>query len=49
MVVNEDDYIYVYTERIYILHLIERNFQADTTNYVSYSHSPLCALNEAVF
>lgn len=42
MLVGEADFIYVLTEKTYILHLIDEPKQ-------SFSHAPLCALAEAVF
>lgn len=43
MVVGEADYIYVLTEKVYILHLLEG------TVVQSFSHAPLCALAEGIF
>lgn len=39
---GEADFIYVLTEKTYILHLLGERKQ-------SYSHAPLCALAEGVF
>lgn len=48
MVVNDDDFIYIYTEKVYILHLIERK-SGDLRAFTSFTHSPLCALMDGVF
>eukprot|EP00347_Sterkiella_histriomuscorum_P005336 403357003 len=48
LIITEDDFVYVKTEKIYILHLIERK-QGEQLAYTSYSHSPMSALLEGVF
>ncbi|CDW81560.1 UNKNOWN [Stylonychia lemnae] len=48
LVVSDDDYVYVKTEKIYVLHLVERR-QMENIVYTSYSHSPMSALLEGVF
>lgn len=48
MIVNDDDFIYIYTEKVYILHLIERK-SADLRAFTSFTNSPLCALMDGVF
>ena len=47
LVVNEDDFMYVQTEKIYILHMIEKKpgFQDKT----SFSNAPLGCLLDGVF
>ena len=48
LIVSEDDFVYVQTEKTYILHLMER--QADgAISQTSFSHSPLSVLMECVF
>ena len=43
--VGDGDYIYVSTEKIYILHLNEQQ----GTKFTSYAPSPLCVLGDSVF
>jgi len=46
LVVNDEDFIYVKTTKVYILHVIE---QKEKLSFVSFSHAPLCALQEGIF
>lgn len=43
LVIGDGDYVYVLTEKVYILHTIESD------GSISYSHAPLCALAEGLF
>jgi len=48
LVVHEDAYVYVKTEKVYVLHLVEKRPDGKV-NFISYTHSPLCAVLEGVF
>lgn len=48
LVVQEDDFVYVKTEKVYILHMAEKRADGKV-NYISYTHSPMCVLLEGVF
>ena len=51
LAVNEDDFTYVLTEKVYIFHMITgpRGAPIQDMKKVSFSHSPLCAIYSGLF